>query len=171
MVLIGIDIGLTGALSVINPGGWCAVVDLPLRELTTGERVEKRLDGRLLVAILRKAVPVGETAILIAEDVRPRPQGHKADGAEHGNTMHSQGSLMRSRGIVECSCDVARIEPHFIQPQTWKRFYGLLKQKKDMSREKAIALYPSAEPDLKRKKDINRAESLLLAHWALRNLA
>lgn len=164
MIAIGIDIGLTGAVGAVDQRGTGVVHDLPT--LPDGER--RRLDGRGLYELLRHLVPVGEPCVVVIEDIRPRPMGN---AGQHGNTMHSQGSLMRSRGIVEAVLDVARLQAHAVQPQTWKRHYALLKAEKGASLEKARALYPLLQSRLARVKDHNRAEALLLAHWGLGALA
>lgn len=184
MIAIGIDIGLTGAVAAIDHNGRAAVHDLPVvldGELRTRRSNDKRraaqrlrLDGRGLLHLLRELVPAGEAGVVVIEDVRARPAGN---GGAHGNTMHSQGSLMRSRGIVEGVLDVlGAAQVQVVQPQTWKRHFGLLRKKgqedagKDRSRDKARALYPGACPLLARVKDHNRAEALLLAHYGLHTL-
>ena len=158
MIALAIDIGLTGALAAVDSFGKAQVVDLQ----TVPDGKTRRLCGRQLIVAIRSLVPAGEPALLVFEDVRPRPMGN---GGAHGNSMHSQASLMRSRGIVEAVADIARIEVSTVQPATWKRHFGLLKQEKGASREKALALYPALAAELKRVKDHNRAEAVLLAHW------
>lgn len=161
MISIGIDIGVSGALAVVDDRGKSSVHDLP----TVPDGDKKRLDGRGLILLLRQLVPVNETAVVVFEDVRPRPNPTR------GTSIVTEGSLMRSRGIVECAIDIARLQVKVVQPQTWKRYYALIGKDKPVSREKAITLYPAAAPDLKRVKDHNRAEALLIAHWGLRTLA
>lgn len=163
MIVVGIDIGLTGAVSAIGPGV-CAVHDIP----TVQDGKTRRIDGRALILLLRQMIPPGETAKAVIEDVRPRPGGN---GNAHGNSMHSQGSLMRSRGIVEAVLDIARIEANAVQPQAWKRRFGLIGKGKADAREIACRLYPGASEHLKRVKDHNRAESLLIAKFGEDTLA
>ena len=158
MIALAIDIGLTGALAAVDSYGSAQVMDLP----TLPDGKTRRLDGRGLIYALRSFVPAGEYAVLAIEDIRPRPAGN---GGAHGNTMHSQGSLMRSRGIVEAVADIARIKLVTVQPATWKRHFGLLKTQKGASLEKARGLFPALAADLKRVKDHNRGESLLIAKW------
>ncbi len=174
MIALAIDIGLTGALAAVDSYGTARVVDLVT--VPDGKPVQRknkqtgkvtisqpmRLCGRALLLAIRQFVPPGEPARLVFEDVRPRPMGN---GGAHGNTMHSQGSLMRSRGIVEAVADIARLTVSTAQPATWKRHFNLLKTEKGASREKACALYPLLAGDLKLVKHHNRAEAVLLAHW------
>jgi len=158
MIAIGIDIGLTGAIAAVDSLGSCSVTDMP----TLPDGKGNRIDGRALLHLLRQFVPAGEAGLLLFEDVRPRPSGN---GGKHGNSMHSQGSLMRSRGAIEAVVDILRIERRVIQPQTWKRHYGLIGKDKGESLAVARALYPLA--DLRLAKHHNRAEAILIAHFGL----
>ncbi len=172
MIVIGIDIGLTGAVAAVDSRGTASVRDLPLiadgkpRKVTRAGKATTmqpmRLDGRGLLLLIREFVPIGEAALIVFEDVRARPGGN---GDEHGNTMHSQGSMMRSRGIVEGVADITRLDVRVVQPQTWKRHFGLIGKPKTASAETARGLFPLLAAELKRVKDHNRAESLLLAKW------
>lgn len=159
MICIGIDIGLTGALAAVDSHGSCQVADIK----TCADGKTNRIDGRAMILLLRQFVPAGLACIVVFEDVRPRPSGN---GGRHGNSMHSQGSLMRSRGVVEAVLDIARVDRKVVQPQAWKKHFGLIKAKKDASREKALELYPLQAHELRLKKHHNRAEAILIAHWA-----
>lgn len=53
-----------------------------------------------------------------------------------------------------------------VRPAEWKKAMGLLKKDKEVSRHKALALFPRA--DLLRKMDHNRAEALLIAEFLRR---
>jgi hypothetical protein len=75
------------------------------------------------------------------------------------------GSLMGTRRAIEAVLDIAGIKILAVQPQTWKRHFGLLKTEKGQSLETARSLYPLAGHMLLRQKDHNRAEALLLAHY------
>ena len=166
MIALAIDIGLTGALAAVDSYGTARVQDLPT--LAAGKT--RRLDGRALIRLIRDlSPPTGPGARLVIEDVQARPQGN---GGGHGNTMHSQGSLMRSRGIVEAVADIAGIEVQTVRPQEWKKHFGLIRLKdekaeacKERGRQVALRLYPALADELKRKKDHNRADAVLLAHW------
>jgi hypothetical protein len=85
--------------------------------------------------------------------------------------MHSQQALIVMRGGACCALDVARIKHQPVQPATWKRFVNVLGADKTGAAARAVAmkLYPGAASALQRVKDHNRAESLLIAHWLLRN--
>lgn len=181
MIALAIDIGLTGALAAVDHYGAARVVDLPIvpdgqpvkrKSKATGKAVESqpmRLCGRGLIRLIREFVAPSEPAVLVIEDIRPRPMGN---GNRRGNTMHSQGSLMRSRGIVEAVADIGGWELVTVRPQEWKKHYGLIRlegEKDDQCKERgrllALDLFPALAPALKRKKDHNRADAVLLARW------
>ena len=159
-VFIGIDIGLEGAMAAVDSRGSCQIADLPV--IADGK--SNRLDGRGLILLLRQFVPVGVHCVVAFEDVRARPAGN---GGSHGNSMHSQGSLMHSRGIVEAVLDIARVERKVVQPQTWKKHFGLIKKSKDDARLKALELYPLQAHELRLKKHHNRGDACLIATFAL----
>lgn len=159
MIAIGIDIGLTGAITAIDERLGVQIHDLPV--VPDGDK-GKRLDGRALILLLRQLVPQGVAPVVVFEDIRPRPNPTR------GTSIITEGALMRSRGIVEAALDIAGLRPTAVQPQAWKRFFGLIKKDKSDALDVARRLYPSAAGYLKRQKDHNRAESLLIAHYGLR---
>tara|TARA_B100001250_G_scaffold395981_1_gene401466 strand:+ start:365 stop:880 length:516 start_codon:yes stop_codon:yes gene_type:complete len=170
MRVIAIDIGLTGAIASVDTRGYSRIDDMPtLLAEEASKQAKRRIDGHALAQILRQHVPVDDTAMVLMEDVQARPFGRQ-NGAQHGNSMQSQGSLMRSRGVVEGVADCLRLKITVVQPQTWKRFFDLIGKEKDAARSKAMLLYPDCAGQLARKKDINRADALLIAHWGVRLL-
>ena len=160
MICIGIDIGLTGAVAAVDSRGSCQVADIPVRQ----DGNTNRIDGRALILMLRNFLPADGSGIVLFEDVRARPDGN---GGSHGNTMHSQGSLMRSRGIVEAVLDIQRVRVEVVQPQVWKRAFGLLGKTKDDARITAMELYPLRKHELRLKKFHNRGDAILIAHFGL----
>jgi crossover junction endodeoxyribonuclease RuvC len=161
MMFIGIDLGLSGAAAMINGATRdMQVADLPTVDSDAG----RRLHGRLLLDMIRAWVPAGEVCFATVEDIRPRP----GDRGGHGNTMHSQGSLMRSRGIVEAVLDIQGAQVLWIWPQKWKRQYGLIGEGKNTSREVAARMFPALASAFARVKDDGRAEAMLLAYYGMR---
>lgn len=158
-VFIGIDPGLSGAISFVTERS-CVVEDLPTMPLPGDGLIRNKIDGRALVKIIRTNVPVGEAAQAYVELVST--MGGK------NNAVQTQGSLMRSLGAIETVLECLGYKPTMLSPQKWKRFYGL-----DSDKKKALAtareLYQTAPLSL--VKHHNRAESLLIAHWGLRNKA
>ena len=160
-VFLGIDLGLNGGAAMIDGATRdMAVTALP----TTDSDAGRRLQGRLLLAILRGWVPAGEPCFVTIEDIRPRP----GDRGGHGNTMHSQGSLMRSRGIVEAVTDIMPARVLWVWPAKWKKQFGLIGQDKNASRATAARMFPALAGAFARVKDDGLAEAMLLAYYGMR---
>jgi hypothetical protein len=123
----------------------------------------KRLHGRQLLDLLRQLVPAGHVALAVFEDVRARPMGN---AEKHFNSFHSQNSLVLSRGVIQAVLDVAGFESRAVQPQTWKALFGLGGADKADSLSMARTLYPGLAVELRLAKHHNRAEALLIAHFA-----
>lgn len=63
--------------------------------------------------------------------------------------------------VVAC-CD---IPISFVTPQTWKRASQLKGPNKELSRLRALQLFPDQAHTLRRKRDQNRAEAMLIARY------
>lgn len=157
MITIGIDPGLTGAVAFVDSRGTHAFEDMPTVSLPGNPYVKRRVDARRLGELLRQHCPVGEPVRAMVEAVRTM-------GGQN-NAVQTQGSLMRSLGAIEAVLEVLRIEFESVEPQRWKGFYAIGADKAE-ALDVARRLYPSAA--LKRKADHNKAEALLIAHYAQR---
>ena len=79
MIVIGIDIGVTGALTAVDSRGSCQIRDLPTQEVETkakaGTRamVKRRLCPVGLMRLLREFVPAGEFGPARYEAVHSMP--------------------------------------------------------------------------------------------------
>ena len=162
-VVLGIDIGVTGAISAVDSYGSAQIADIPTLGIAGKRMVRRRIDARGLLALVRHFVPPGQQAMAIIEDIHTMP------GA--GNSPQSQGSLMHSLGVVQTVLEIARLEITSVSPQAWKRHFGLIGKEKRDALGVARTLYPLQGHMLKRVKDHNRADSLLLAHWGIGELA
>ncbi|WP_439587510.1 hypothetical protein [Hydrogenophaga sp.] len=163
MIVIGIDPGLSGACAVLDHNGLRAVFDLPIMPIPdVGHKalVKKKLDGRALRRLLLDTCAANEPVLAVVEAVGV--MGGK------NNSIQTQGSLLRTLGAVENTLECLNLVVVYAPPKVWKGFYGLTADK-DAARHVAQALYPDAP--LKRVKDHNRAESILIAHWHLRHAA
>lgn len=164
MIVIGIDPGLTGACAVLDHNGLRAVFDLPTMEIPgVGPKslVKRKLDGRALRKMLLETCAANEPVLAVVEGVG-------VTGMSSQHSVQTQGSLLRMLGAVECTLECLNLIVTYAPPKTWKGFYGLTADK-NAARDKALALYPDAP--VKRVKDHNRAESILLAHWHMRRSA
>lgn len=158
---IGIDIGMGGAIARIHESGATSIHDMP----TVGVGPDRRIDGRGLILLLRQLVVPGVPTLIVIEDIRVRKIA--------GRVMnHSTETLLvEGKGVVRAVADIMGATTVQVQPATWKRFFGLIRKNKNAGREVAMRLYPSAAPDIKRVRDHNRGDAILLAHFGLVRLA
>jgi hypothetical protein len=138
-----IDPGVNGAIvRWDHPSGNIQINDITIRDAELGHL-------STLHALLART-----PATVILEHTHAMPLGGIANFRQ-GNT----------RGVI-----LAMIAAHGhrlieVRPQDWKRDLGLPKSKTE-SLKMARAFYPCfAESHLRRKKDHDRAEALLIGHW------
>ena len=49
----------------------------------------------------------------------------------------------------------------------WKKYFELINASKDASRTKVIEMYPAFSDQLSKKKDVNKADAILIARYYL----
>jgi crossover junction endodeoxyribonuclease RuvC len=86
---------------------------------------------------------------------------------EQVHSMPNQGvsstfSFGRAVGVISAVCELTRYPFHMVTPQKWKKHFNLTADKNE-ALDLARKLFPAAK--LKLKKDINRAEALLIAEY------
>ena len=150
MIIAGIDPGLTGALAVIDTDeGTATVADLPTIEWGNGA-VKRALDLPALAVMLAKIMPDR----VVVERVHSMPLQGVASMFSLGMTF---GGILGVVAGLELPVMV-------VSPRDWKGALGLTADK-DTARGVAAIWYPLAAGMLGRKRDHNRAEALLLAHF------
>jgi crossover junction endodeoxyribonuclease RuvC len=151
MTILGIDVGVSGALALLTDDGCLIqVVDMPI--LKDGPAGRSAVNGALLASIIQDWRPARAVVELVG--VRP---GEGAVGAF---------SFGRSRGLCEGVLAALAVPSTLIAPAAWKRAVGLPPGKegaKDRSRSLAIAKWPAKAGLFARVKDDGRAESALIA--------
>lgn len=143
----GIDGGLTGAVSVIGKDG-ADVFDLEIIRLQS----KGYIDTYVLNALF-DAFPPRSITIELA-GVRPE-QGIVSSG----QTMLVYGMLVGA--ALTRGCPV-----YIVSAVKWKRHFGLIGKSKDASLKLARRKFPHLEDKLRRKKDHNRAEGLLIGLYS-----
>lgn len=163
---IGIDPGLSGAISLIDETGKAlAVLDMPLMVKGKGSgKVKNCVDPRGLQDLLRgymvmvlpnKRDEYNEFTCVL-ETVNSMPGQGVAGVFSLGDTYGAIRATITCLGIPLCS----------VSPVTWKKHFKIPKEK-EVARALAIEMFPEIADRLTRKKDIDRAESLLLALYGL----
>lgn len=150
MVILGIDIGVTGAIAVLADGAIVEIHDMPI--LRDGSNSRKTVNAPLLAEIIAKA----HADKVFVEWVGPRPLEGPVGAFAFG----------RARGVVEGVCAGLAIPVEFITAPAWKRMVGIPPGKngaKDAARSKAVARWPAQAELFRRVKDDGRAEACLIA--------
>ena len=86
-----------------------------------------------------------------------------------GQGVTSMFSMGYGLGLWIMGCAALKFPIEYVEPGVWKRAMSCGKDK-NLSIQRALQLFPSATPQLKRVKDHGRAESLLIAEFLRRKL-
>lgn len=157
-VYIAIDPGLTGAVAAISSRtGFIGVEDMPTMANGKGNsKIKMMVNPAALLEILVGWEVLGEHCLVGLERIASMP----------GQGVASMFSMGDTFGCCRSVVAVWGMQMVVITPQQWKKYYSIVKdEKKEIARAKAIQLYPQAS--LARKKDHNRAEAILLAHYLM----
>lgn len=148
MIIVGIDPGINGAIAVLDDGALVALHDMPKMQAKSGKNIVNAPElHKLLVASCADKI--------ILEQVGGRP----------GESAPWAFNFGRSFGMIEGVAFTLGLPVHYVSPVKWKRSAGVPagKENKDSARGIAQQLYPEAS--LGRKKDIDRAEAILIAKY------
>ena len=153
MRVLAIDPGLYSTAVFYSPGSsfqsglrWI-IADIPLMQ------EYRRPDPRILRDLIMRFVP--DRAFV--ELVGPMPR----------QGLASTSTFMRSTGYIEATVLCTGTPMSLITPQRWKKYHRIKPgSSKEDSRLLALKLVPELAPQLARKKDHGRAESVLLALYA-----
>jgi crossover junction endodeoxyribonuclease RuvC len=147
-MIIGIDPGITGAVSVLtDTGEFVAVHDMPIMKL--GKAKKNQVNPAALSALIKDT---GATSAIV-EKV----------GAMPGQGVSSMFNFGMGFGVIQGVLAGLDIPYALSTPQKWKKACGLIGKEKDAARVLAIELFPDAS--LTRKKDGGRADALLIAKF------
>jgi crossover junction endodeoxyribonuclease RuvC len=153
-VVIGCDPGQSGALALLADGQPAGFIDMPTMARAAGGN---EVNAAELAASLRGVMHSHRGAYIIAivEAVSAMP----------GNGASSMFRFGESFGVLKGVLGALSIPYQLVHPQTWKRKLTLIGSDKDAARTMAIRLFPQIAMDLARKKDIGRADALLVARY------
>lgn len=149
---LGVDPGMTGALALLSIDGHrvVEVVDMPIMPLT-GKR--NQVNSAELGKLVRRWWEHHPTLTAYVEQVSAMPnQG-----------VSSMFSFGMGYGAIQGVLAALGVPFVLVRPNAWKKRAGLLRAEKDQARTLAQQLYPQAP--LARKKDIGRADAILIARF------
>ena len=155
MFIIGIDPGISGAICFFENGKIIEIIDMP--NMTDGKKSKKQVNGAQIYNEIYeriKNIPKHEINVVL-EQVSAMP----------GQGVTSMFNFGQSFGVIKGICAAMRLPLHFVRPAKWKKYFNLLNSEKQASRTKAIEIFPEISNKLSKKKDINKADAILIASF------
>ena len=155
MIIIGIDPGISGAISIVENKKIIEVYDTPT--MIDGKKNKKQVNGSQVTNIVKERLnnDKEKEVVVVVEHVNAMP----------GQGVTSVFNFGQSFGVIKGICSALRLPVHFVRPTKWKKHFNLIKTNKDASRTKAIEAYPEISSKLSRKKDTNKADAILIARY------
>lgn len=153
-LIMSIDPGLSGAVAVYNPSSksLISVKDMPVH---TDKKGRRRIDAYELSLYVGAYAP--DIRFAVIEKVGPMPHDGVVQAFHFGYGTGIAAGVLSAHmlQIVEA------------EPAAWKSAMGLSRDK-NLSRTRAMTLFPKEATLFKRAKDDGRAEAILMAVFAAR---
>tara|TARA_B100000965_G_C19584688_1_gene755180 strand:+ start:1646 stop:2137 length:492 start_codon:yes stop_codon:yes gene_type:complete len=155
MLIISIDPGISGAVCFFKDGKILDIVEMPT--MSEGKKNKKQVNGNQLFNEIRLRLHEinQEDVSVVVEHVSAMP----------GQGVTSMFNFGQSFGVIKGICSAMQLPIHFVRPTKWKKYFNLINTSKDASRSRAIELFPKVSENLKRKKDCNKADAILIASY------
>jgi crossover junction endodeoxyribonuclease RuvC len=151
MIIIGVDPGISGAISILENKKVIEVYDTPT--MIEGKKNKRQVNGAQVANIIKQRLNDKNEVVVAVEQVNAMP----------GQGVTSMFNFGQSFGVIKGICSALSIPIYFIRPMKWKKHFNLIKTNKDASRTKVIEVYPEISSKISRKKDSNRADAILIA--------
>jgi len=152
MRIIGIDPGLSGGIAILDDLKVFDFFDMPI--MSEGKKNKNQLNSAQLVNIIKKHI-VSANTFVIVEQVSAMP----------GQGVTSMFNFGQTFGSIKGICAALNLPIFYVRPAKWKKHFELINSSKDASRTKVIEMYPSISDRLTRKKDVNKADAILIARY------
>ena len=155
MLIIGIDPGVSGSICFLEDGKIQDVIEMPI--MTDGKKNKKQVNGAQVYNEISTRLndKNKQDVRVIIEQVSAMP----------GQGVTSMFNFGQTFGAIKGICASLGLPIFFVRPSRWKKHFDLINSQKDSSRTKAIEMYPSLSNELSRKKDVNKADAILIARY------
>ena len=153
MIIIGIDPGVSGAISILENKKVIEVFEMPT--MIDGKKNKRQVNGSQVINIIKEKLNDKKEVIVVVEQVNAMP----------GQGVTSMFNFGQSFGVIKGICAALSVPIYFVRPSKWKKHFNLIKTNKDASRTKVIEIFPYISSKIPRKKDSNKADSILIAKY------
>ena len=153
MKVIGIDPGLSGAIAILEENKVLSLFDMPV--MAEGKKNKRQLNSAQLVNIIQDNTNEEDDIAVVVEQVNAMP----------GQGVTSMFNFGQTFGAIKGVCAALKLPIFFVRPSKWKKHFELINSSKDSSRTKTIEMYPSLSNQLAKKKDVNKADAILIARY------
>ena len=153
MIIFGIDPGVSGAICVLKEGKILEVYEMPT--MIDGKKNKRQVNGAEVTNIFLKELNNKYEAKVVVEHVTAMP----------GQGVTSMFNFGQSFGVLKGICAALKLPIYFVRPVKWKKHFNLIKTNKDASRTKVIEIFPYISSKISRKKDSNKADSILIGKY------
>ena len=155
MLIIGIDPGISGSICFFLDGIIQDVVEMPT--MTEGKKNKKQVNGsQIFNEISERITRIDKKDVkVVIEQVSAMP----------GQGVTSMFNFGQSFGILKGICSAMHLPVYYVRPARWKKYFNLINAEKDASRTRAIEIFPYFSAQLSKKKDINKADAILIASF------
>ena len=153
MIIIGVDPGITGAISILENKKVIEAYDTPT--MIDGKKNKRQINGAQVTNIIKERLNQDKEVVVVVEHVNAMP----------GQGVTSMFNFGQSFGVIKGICAALSVPIYFVRPTKWKKHFNLIKTNKDASRTKVIEVYPEISSKLSRKKDSNKADAILIARY------
>ncbi len=155
MIIIGIDPGISGAMCFFEEGIVKEVIDMPV--MADGKKNKRQVNGPQIVHEIQKRIGniPKKNIFVVVEHVSAMP----------GQGVTSMFNFGQSFGVIKGICSAMQLPIHFVRPAKWKKYFNEINTSKEASRSRAIEIFPKISNQLKRKKDSNKADAILISSY------
>ena len=153
MRIFGIDPGIAGAIAILDRKEIIDVIDLPT--MSEGKKNKKQLNSAHLSQYISSNVKDINKSVVVVEQVNAMP----------GQGVTSMFNFGQTFGSIKGICAALKLPIFYVRPAKWKKHFELINSSKDASRTKVIEMYPSISSRLTKKKDVNKADAILIARY------
>lgn len=159
---LGFDPGFTGAIAVLADGEPVLMRDIPVHSVPSPtqekpDRTKREINPFRLSMVLREVLRShpGADVLAVLEDVSVMPADSKVAGFRFGESLGALKGVLGSLGIRWTT----------VRAQAWKKHHGLIGTEKDAARLLVLQRWPSVGIAFTQKRDIGRADAVLIGRW------